>query len=487
MRIKSINEKLITKCKTQNNQNYSIVNNALTKNSINSIALEPKNQIENNFMFSVELNTLPVLNQKQSGRCWIFAAMNLIRESIAKNLGVENFELSESYLAFWDKYERVNYFLESIIYLKDRNMDDRHLQFILKTGIQDGGQWDMIVNVINKYGIVPKHVMPDSFQACATSSINYLLNWKVRDFAKQIKNSSLSYEQLQELKNRMLKEVYKLLTKAYGPIPTTFNFEYSKKVYNDTNNDNYNLTSNFDIVKTIDLDLTPIDFYRKYVDIKLEDYVSIIHAPQSTKPFNESYSFELLNNVVEGNKIVHYNLELPLFKYLIAKSLKNNIPVWFGSDVSWYGDNTKGVWDDLSYDYSKLFNIDFKMHKGDMLSLRVSAMNHAMLLTGIDLDLNKFDTLLEYVNRQSNINIEEFYKDIEDLNITRWKIENSWGNAVGKNGYYSCSGSWFDKFVYQAVVSKKDLMEISTKLNLASILKKEPIILEPWDPIGTLA
>ncbi|WPL39671.1 C1 family peptidase [Malacoplasma iowae] len=485
MRIKSINEKLIDKI-SSNHENNKLVRNALVKNSIYSVALSPNNQIKNTFNFSIDINTLPAVDQKMSGRCWIYAATNLIRENIAKNLHLDNFELSQSYLAFWDKFERCNFFLESIISLIDKPTDDRHLQFILQTGIQDGGQWDMVVNVIEKYGIVPKSVMPDSYNAANTNSINNIINWKLREYAKKIRTCGLSNDGLHNLKEDMLKEIYKILTRVYGPIPKTFDFEYTIKKYESIDDTNYNLPINQKLNKVVDKNLTPLSFYEKYVDEKLSDFVSIIHAPQSSKPFNQSYTFEYLNNVIGGKPILHYNLDLNLFKYLVINSLNTNVPVWFGSDVGWYGNMPNGYWDDSSFDLD-IFNINFEVNKGDMLTYRISAMTHAMLLTGVDCDLNKLNDLNEFLNNSENVSLNEFNSKVVNLDTRKWKIENSWGEQIGNKGYFVCSDSWFDKFVYQAVIKKDHLIEIFNKLKMSDVLETKPIILEPWDPIGTLA
>ena len=187
------------------NNNFKAMQNALFKNSINSVSYNSSNLKFKNQDFAINLYTLPVENQRMSGRCWIFAAVNLMRESICKKLNLENFALSQSYIAFWDKFERTNFFLESLISLNDSPTDDRLYQFILETGIQDGGQWDMIVNVVEKYGVVPQNVMPDNFQASNTSWINYLLNWKLRDFAAEMKSMrNLGENALRDRKDGML-------------------------------------------------------------------------------------------------------------------------------------------------------------------------------------------------------------------------------------------------------------------------------------------
>ena len=142
-------------------------------------------------------------------------------------------------------------------------------------------------------------------------------------------------------------------------------------------------------------------------------------------------------------------------KELIIKQLSNGDVVWFGSDVSFYRLRDYFAWDDNSFDYKSAFDFDIEFEKGAMLDFRHSAMNHAMVITGVDLKNGK---------------------------PTKWKIENSWGDEVGEKGYYVMSDSWFTKFVYQAVILKKNL---SPKEIAES--RQEPIHLYPWDPMGSLA
>ncbi|MDE5553297.1 MAG: C1 family peptidase [Malacoplasma sp.] len=462
--------------------NFKAMQNALFKNSINNVSYNSSNLKFKNQDFAINLFTLPAENQRMSGRCWIFAAVNLMRESICKKLNLENFALSQSYIAFWDKFERTNFFLESLISLNDAPTDDRLYQFILETGIQDGGQWDMIVNVVEKYGVVPQNVMPDNFQASNTSWINYLLNWKLRDFAAEMKSiCNLGENALRDRKDGMLKEIYRLLLSFYGPIPERFDFEYTQKIKNTSNY--ANSSKDFEFKYNCEKDLTPLEFYNKYIDIKLDAFVSIIHAPQKSKPFNRKYSFEYLNNVVGGKPICHYNLDLNFFKYLIVNQLLKNMPVWFGADCSWYFDRENGVWDKNSFDYSTLFSLNFDVDKGDMLTYKISAMNHAMLITGVNLDSDK---LCDMKNNLSN-NLSDFYKQVKNLEISKWKIENSWGDLLGDNGYFIMSDNWFNSFVYQAVVLKSDLEKIIQRYGIQNPDSQETIILEPWDPIGTLA
>ena len=391
--------------------------------------------------FSVDVKTLEVANQKSSGRCWIFAATNVLRERIAQKCNLEKFELSQSYLAFFDKFERANYFLESILETADLPTTDRTVAHILNTGVHDGGQWDMFANIVRKYGVVPKDAYDETFQSSNTAMVNKILNQNLKACAIRLRHltaQKVSAEAIQAEKNAMLEKIYKYLASCYGEPPKTFNFEYVDK------DSAYHLETGY----------TPLSFAEKYVGDLLDNVVSVIHAPTADKPYHKTFTIRLLGNVVGGKPVVHLNLELEELKNAIIAQLQAGKVVWFGSDVSYYGDREKGFWDDQSFNYELLTGLDLTIDKADTLDYNFSAMNHAMVITGVNL-----------VDGKPN----------------RWKIENSWGDERGSKGYYVCSDSWFEKFVYQAAVEKEYLG------NLARFADAEPVVLEPWDPMGTLA
>ena len=424
----------------KNDLKNTIIRHALSKNPISEIAYDNKNEINIINDFSINIKTLPVCDQKNSGRCWIFAACNFLREKIAKKLNLANFEISQNYIAFFDKLEKANYLLSSIVDLIENDPDERVLMHVLTNGIGDGGQWDMFVNLIKKYGIVPKNAMKETFQSSATSESTQLINSLCRQFAFKAK-SMLALDKksdLLTLKNETLEKIYTLLVNCFGLPPSKFDFEYTDK------NDAYHCEK----------DITPISFFNKYVE-NIDDYVSIVNAPTETKPFYKTYTIKYLNNVIEGKNIIHLNLPMERFKELIINQLKDSEIVWFGSDVSSYRERKLGVWDDNSYDYQSLLDFDMSFDKAAMLDFHQSAMNHAMCLTGVNIKNDK---------------------------PTRWKVENSWGKDTGNQGYFIISDSWFDKYVYQAVINKKYLNEIELEC-----YKNKPIELDPWDPLGTLA
>lgn len=435
IKIKMLDENL---AKYQKDKKNTIVRHAISKTPLSTV-VRTQDEIANvNFDFEINVKTLSCANQKQSGRCWIFAATNVLREKIARDLNLGEFELSQSYIAFYDRLEKCNYVLETIIELLDKDYDDRTLTFVLQSGIGDGGQWDMFVNVVNKYGLCPKHVYPETATSSATRDTNLLINFNLRKFASDAK-ALKDIKEVRKLKEDVLRRIYFLLISAYGVPPKSFDFEYTDK------------DGNYHVKKR----LTPLLFKEKYIGDQLNDYVSLINAPTKDKKFNRSYTVKYLGNVVGGKIVTHLNLPMERLKELIIAQLKDGNIVWFGSDVGFYGDREIGIWDDRIFDYPSAVDLDFKMDKGESLDYRASAMNHAMCITGVTFKNGKPD---------------------------KWKIENSWGTANGKDGFYYMSASWFDHFVYQAVVDKKYLTEAELKAYNA-----KPIELKPWDPMGSLA
>ena len=425
----------------QKDEKNKILRHALVKNSIYTIASSQDEIKDMDFNFDINIKTLGAANQKASGRCWIFAATNVCREIIAAKCNLDNFELSQSYVAFYDRLEKSNYLLESVIELINQDYDDRTLTFLLQNGVGDGGQWDMFVNLVNKYGLCPKNVYPETSTSSATRETAQLINFNIRKFASEAKAlyQQKGLEAVRKLKEQLLNKIYFLLIDAYGVPPTEFDFEYTDK------DKNYHLEKGF----------TPLSFKEKYLAHQLDDFVSLINAPTKDKPFGKTYTIKYLGNVVDGKKVTHLNVTMERMKELILAQLKDNRIVWFGSDVGFYGDREEGVWDDTRFDLLTPFGMNLNMDKGESLDYHASQMNHAMCITGVSFKEGK---------------------------PTKWKIENSWGTDRAKAGYYIMSASWFDQFVYQAVVDKKYLNQEELKA-----LKEQPIVLKPWDPMGSLA
>lgn len=436
--VKELNEKLAS---YREDEKHAVLRHALSKTSMMDVISSQDKISETAFKFDIDIDTLPIANQKASGRCWLFAATNLLREILHNDLNIKDFEFSQSYLAFYDRLEKVNYALEAIIELLDKDYDDRTLTFILKSGIGDGGQWDMFVSLVNKYGLCPKDVYPETYTSSATRDTMSLINFNVRRFASLAKDlyEMKGIEEVRKLKEEVLTKVYYLLIDTYGIPPASFDFEYVDK----------------DGKYHKDEGLTPISFKDKYIGDVLSEYQSIINAPTKDKEFNKTYTVKYLGNVVGGKVVNHLNLPMERLKELVVAQLKDNKPVWFGSDVAFYGDRINGAWDDKRFDCYTAFGLDWKMDKGESLDYRASQMGHAMMIVGVAF--------------KNNIPF-------------KWKIENSWGTDIGNKGFWVMSDTWFDQFTYQVVINKKYLSNEELEA-----LKAEPIMLKPWDPMGSLA
>lgn len=438
----------IEQIKQFNNKYHSVPSHLISQRAVmkNGILASSENQasiVKNNPVFSIDLDTGDVSNQKQSGRCWMFAALNTFRHQISQTFHIKDFELSQNYTFFWDKFEKANYFYENILATSNESLTSRKVAFLLQTPQQDGGQWDMLVAIIQKYGIVPKQIMPETFSSSQSREINDFLNKKLRKDAvtlrKMVADSKTS-EEIAQVKERMLQEIYNLLATSLGTPPDSFDFSYV-----DTDG-NYQLKQN----------LTPQSFYDEFIGRDLADYVSVINAPTADKPYNHMYSVELLGNVVGGKEVRHLNVDIETFKKLAIDQLKAGEAVWYGCDVGQSSTKDSGVMATDVYSVSETLDIDYQMTKAERLDYGESLMTHAMVITGVDL---------------------------VDDKPTKWKIENSWGDKVGTKGYFVMSDDWLNEYTYQIVINKKFL-----PTELQDIVKKDDVtVLAPWDPMGALA
>ncbi|MBY4990480.1 C1 family peptidase [Streptococcus suis] len=425
------------------NPSLQATENAVSHNGLLKSLETRQSAIDNDYVFSIDLTKDAVSNQKASGRCWMFAALNTFRHKLISDFKLENFELSQAHTFFWDKYEKSNWFLEQIIATADQEIGSRKVKFLLDTPQQDGGQWDMVVALFEKYGVVPKSVYPESISSSASRELNQYLNKLLRQDAQLLRDllaKGASPEEVQTQKENLLQEIFNFLAVNLGLPPRSFDFAYRDK----------------DNVYHRDTNVTPQAFYEKYVGLKLSDYVSIINAPTTDKPYNKSYTVELLGNVVGAPAVRYLNVEMNRFKELAIAQLKAGESVWFGSDVGQSSNRQTGIMATNTYDFSSGLGIHFHQDKAGRLDYSESLMTHAMVLTGVDLDDNE--------------------------QPLKWKVENSWGDKVGDKGYFVASDSWMDEYTYQIVVRK----EFLTQEELAAY-QAQPQVLAPWDPMGALA
>ena len=425
------------------NPKFAAMENAISHNGLLASLEKRSAAVENTPIFSLDLTKDKVSDQKASGRCWMFAALNTFRHKMIAGFQLEDFELSQAHTFFWDKYEKSNWFLEQVIATADQELTSRKVKFLLDTPQQDGGQWDMVVSLFEKYGVVPKSVYPESISSSNSRELNQILNKLLRQDAqilRELREKGAESSELQAKKEELLQEVFNFLAMNLGLPPRQFDFSYRDK-------DNHFHSES---------GLTPLTFYQKYVDLKLDDYVSIINAPTADKPYGRSYTVEMLGNVVGSKPVRYLNVEMDRLKELAIAQMKAGETVWFGSDVGQSSNRKAGVMAEGMHDFTASMDIRLTQDKAGRLDYSESLMTHAMVLTGVDLD--------------------------ENGRAKKWKVENSWGEKVGNKGYFVASDAWMDEYTYQIVVRK----EFLTAAELAAY-EAEPLVLAPWDPMGALA
>jgi bleomycin hydrolase len=418
-----------------------LIQNIVTQRDVNELALDQEIVAKANHTFSTVLDDWKVTNQARSGRCWMFAGLNLLRSDTRKTLNVKDFEFSQSYLMFWDKLERANFILESIIDTVDRPVDDRTIAWILARGIEDGGQWDMFVDLVNKYGVVPKSIMPETESSANSSRMNNLLNYQIRAAAKKMRDlyQKAGGEQLREIKRTTLGVIHRMLCIHLGTPPISFDWQWK-----DQNG-----------IFHRDGELSPLEFTHRYISTPMNEFVCLVHDPRPANPTGRTYAIEFLGNVLGGKGVKYLNVDIGLMKELAVRLLEEGTPVWFGCDTGKQMHRDKGIWDADLFDYSGIYDAEFSLDKIARLEYHLTRMTHAMLFTGVDTVQGK---------------------------PRKWRVENSWDDKVGDKGFFLMNDSWFDEYMFEIAVPKSYLPE-----GLASAFDADPVILPPWDPMGSLA
>ena len=423
-----------------------VAKNAVTSKGIRAAARVPEAVARNTTTFDIEVKQGDRTDQQRSGRCWMFASLNTMRARVIGKYGLKTFEFSQAYPLFWDKLEKSNWFLENIIDTADEPRDGRLVAFLLTDPVGDGGQWDMFKSLVKKYGVVPKEAMPETENSSNTHDMDKYLTRYLRGAAKRLRETheaGETLETLREMKKEMMGDVYALLVTCLGEPPAHFETRLRDK------DDKLVLSGTF----------TPQEFFAKTVDMNLDDYISIISAPTADKPFNHTYTVSRLGNVVEGGGVHYLNLEISELKRLAVAQLKDNLPVWFGCDVAQSYLREEGIMDTRALDVDGLFGfpVEGALDRAERLDYGESLMTHAMVLEGVNFDA--------------------------EGNTTLWKVENSWGKDHGRDGFDTISDPWFDEYVYQVVVDKKYLTPEQRHI----FDTETPTVLEPWDPMGSLA
>lgn len=438
-----ISNDLLMQLREEESAKVALARNAATQVGIEAASLNREKIQHTSTAVSHRLDDWKATSQKKSGRCWLFSSLNFLRSRARESLGVKNFEFSQSYVFFWDKFERANWFLTDIIATSGEPVDGRLVQFLLGDVLGDGGQWDMAVSVYMKYGLVPKEVMPESEASTNSRPMNARLRAVLHIGALRLREAiaaGASAEEVDTQRRKILADVWKILVVCLGEPPVRFNWQWRDD------------EGNFHR----DGEITPHEFYERHVGVDLSEYICLVDDPRPENPKGSMETVEHLGNVVGGRPIRYLNAPVEEIKRIAAAQIAAGEAVWFGADVSQPYDRGLGFFVTGIHDYDGLFDVDFSSTKLERVRSGESAMDHAMLFTGVDLD--------------------------EAGQPRAWRVENSWGDEPGDSGFFTMDDQWFTDNVFEVVVPKSALPE-----DLAAAVDTEPIVLPAWDPMGTLA
>ncbi len=429
-------EMLIDIKKSYNSHKVEGMGNAISNNEIKKLAYNRKNINANDTYFSNRIKSKGITDQKSSGRCWLFCSLNVIRSKVITKNNLGEFQFSQNYAFFWDQLEKANLFLQSIIENKDKPLEDKKVEWLFKNPIGDGGQWTGLVNISQKYGLVPSDVMPETKNSENTNVMSSVLATKLREDGLKLRELSAKgakADAIQKQKTEMLGEIYKILVYCLGEPPAEFNWRYKDASGKLSESKKY----------------TPISFFNEFVNINLGDYVMLMNDP--SREFYKLYEVEYDRHTFDGNNWKYINLPIDDIKEISKKSILDSNALYFSCDVGKQLFSEKGILDVNNYDYENLFGVKFGMDKKQRIQTYESGSSHGMTLIGVDLD--------------------------KENKPIKWLLENSWGNA-GFEGHLIMTDKWFEEYMFRLVVNKK---YVSTEV--LKILEQKAILLPPWDPM----
>jgi len=421
----------------------AVKNNTQTKAMARAIQAAPLDKLatdrkESNVpkVFTHVMKHVRVTNQARSGRCWLFAGLNVLRPVVIKKYKLDNFEFSYNYLFFYDKLEKANLFLESMINLAKKPVTDREVGFLLKSPCGDGGQWNMVVDLAAKYGLVPLYAMPETEQSHNTRYMNVVIKRLLRKGAGTLRNAinaGKTEKEVEQVKLDILRQVYRVLALSLGTPPTRFVWRYKPKKGKPPK----------------PVAMTPKKFYRKIVGTRLEKFVYLADVP--VHPYMKAYQVKYDRDMQDRPNMLFVNVPAKIMEAAARKAVMKDIPVWFGADVGKSDVKRRGWLKIDAMDMGALFGVDLKMSKKDFMTYGDSIPTHAMVLVGVDI-----------INKKVN----------------KWLVQNSWGTKYGEKGYWTMTKKWFDTFVYAVIVPKSVVPK-----KVLKALAEKPTILPPWDPM----
>lgn len=413
------------------------IRNAIARNSMKSLALNQENQDGLDTHFSVRVLSKGITDQKQSGRCWLFTGLNVMRAKAMAKYGMPVFEFSQTYPFFWDQLEKANLFLQGVIDTGDKPMNDQTVEWLFRHPLSDGGTFTGVADIVGKYGLVPSEVMPDTYSSENTAMMSNLIGLKLKEFGLQLRDmvaQKATQADLQAAKTQMLGTVYRMLALNLGVPPTEFDFVRRDASGNPVATEHH----------------TPRSFFEKYGDPSLlTDYMMFMNDP--TREYYKCYEIDYDRHRYDGHNWRYLNLPLDDIKQMAIASLRDSTMMYFSSDVTQL-DLKRGLLDIDNYDYASLMGTTFGMDKAQRIRTFASGSAHAMTLMAVDLD--------------------------EQGKPRKWMVENSWGADAGYKGHLIMTDRWFDEYMFRLVVETRYVPE-----KLRKLFEQEPVRLPAWDPM----
>jgi Aminopeptidase C len=406
--------------------------NAMAETSIAVLAKNHENLANFDTNFTNKVVSHGITDQQQSGRCWLFTGLNVLRAQMMAKYGLDEMEFSQNYCFFYDQLEKANLFLQGIIDTREKPMDDKMVEWLFRNPISDGGQFTGISDVIGKYGVVPSSVMPETYSSENTSQIARLVGLKLREFGLQLRDEAakgVKVSALEAKKTEMLSTVYRMLALAFGEPVERFTWTMNGETK----------------------EYTPQSFYQEYLGNDLtNNYVMLMNDP--SREYYKCYEIDFDRHVYDGKNWTYVNLPVEDIKAMAIESIKDSTMMYFSCDVAKFLDSKRGTLDLKNFDYESLMGTTFGMNKKQRVQVFASGSSHAMTLMAVDLD--------------------------KDGKPKKWMVENSWGAEAGYKGHLIMTDEWFDEYMFRLVVEKKYVPE-----KVLNILKQKPIRLPAWDPM----
>jgi len=412
--------------------------NAIGGSDIKKLALNQDNLKDMDTYFTNKVESKGIADQKKSGRCWLFTGLNVMRGKMIAKFGLGSFEFSQNYCFFWDQLEKSNLFLQGVIDTSKKPMDDKMVDWLFKNPLSDGGQFTGISDIVGKYGLVPKEVMPETNSSDNTNQMANLLGLKLREFGLQLREEAAKGAKpaaLKKSKTEMLGTVYRMLVLNLGVPPTEFTWTRKDAKGNPVNTKQY----------------TPLSFFKEYVNNDLtNNYIMLMNDP--SREFYKCYEIDFDRHRYDGKNWTYLNLPIEDIKDMAIKSIKDSTMMYFSCDVAKFLNSDRGLLDLNNYDYASLMGTSFNMSKKQRIQSFASSSSHAMTLMAVDLD--------------------------KDGKTKKWMVENSWGATSGYQGHLIMTDEWFNEYMFRLVVEKK-----FAPTKVLDVLKQKPIKLPAWDPM----